>query len=134
LHVRRTGPTNAQIIIDEKIEPCGTAFSISPVHVLTAYHNVVNGGVMCLVRSLTASTKILRNNIVFLKATPTAANKDDDWIILERDAGVFDKYSEICEDDDELPKDNSQIGVKHFPFGLVSSASTARIQVVSSIE
>ena len=114
--------------------PCGTAFSISPTLVLTAAHNVRVGDHMCLVKSLTTFSKILRSNVIKLKVTPFAEDRNDDWILLEREDGTFDSFYEICESDDQLPPDNSEIAIKHFPVGLIDSSSVALLQVVSTTQ
>jgi hypothetical protein len=119
------------------IFPSGTAFSISPLHVLSAYHNVGSNGNfnrMCLVKALTASVKVLNTDIINLKATPVYFNENDDWIILERETGTFNEFAEICELEAELPQENSDISIKHFPVGLISSSSVAELRVVSANE
>ncbi len=119
------------------LAPCGTAFSISPTLVLTAFHNVLVGDRMCLVKSLaTVGTfsKILRSDVIKLKVIPFAEGRNDDWILLEREDGTFDSFYEICESDDQLPTDNSEITIKHFPVGLIDSSSVALLQVVSTTQ
>ena len=89
---------------------------------------------MCLVKSLATFSKILRSDVIKLKVTPFAEDKNDDWILLEREDGTFDSFYEICESDDELPPDNSEIAVKHFPVGLIDTSSVALLQVVSTTQ
>jgi len=133
----RTIRTSSAPVEQINIVPCGSAFSISPSLVLTAFHNVASDGSMkpmCLVRSLFTNSKVLRADIINLKLPPFAANEKDDWMILEREAGTFAKFAEICEDDDELPLENSDIAIKHFPVGLIDSNSVAQLRVISMKE
>ena len=116
------------------LTPCGTAFSISPTLVLTAAHNVRVGDHMCLVKSLATFSKILRSDVIKLKVTPFAEGGNDDWILLEREDGTFNSFNEICESDDQLPLDNSEIAIKHFPVGLIDSSSVALLQVASTTQ
>ena len=135
LEVKKTGTRSAPYE-QTNIEPCGTAFSISPSLVLTAFHNLVSGNRMCLVKSLTIgeSSKVLRSDVINLKASPIYANENDDWAILEREVGTFNTFAEICGHDGELPSENSDIAIKHFPVGLIDSSSVARLRVVSTME
>eukprot|EP01036_Dinobryon_divergens_P024373 gene24373-32818_t len=122
---------------ETNILPCGTAFSISPSLVLTAFHNLASRKRMCLVKSLTISSeslKVLRSDVIYLKASPIYKNKDDDWAILEREVGAFDTFAEICGNDGELPPENSDIAIKHFPVGLIDLSSVTHLRVVSSNE
>jgi hypothetical protein len=73
--------------------------------------------------------------VIYLKAPSTNyKNKTDDWAILERVEGLFDTFAEICGNDDELPPENSDIAIKHFPVGLIDSSSVAHLRVVSARE
>ncbi len=67
--------------------------------------------------------------VIKLKVTPFSEGRNDHWILLEREDGTFDGFYEICESDDQLPPDNSEIAIKHFPVGL---SSVALLQVVST--
>lgn len=124
--------------IESNIVPCGTAFSISPTRVLTAFHNLATDGKqMCLVNSLTSSgsLKILRTDVIYLQApSKTYINEKDDWAILVRAEGKFNTFAEICGNDGELPPENSDIAIKHFPVGLIDSSFVAHLRVVSSRE
>ena len=135
LEVKNIGSRSAPNI-ETNILPCGTAFSISPSLVLTAFHNLAGRKRMCLVKTLTnsESSKVLRSDVIYLKPSPIYKNKDDDWAILEREVGAFDTFAEICGNDGELPPENSKIAIKHFPVGLIDSSSVAHLRVVSSNE
>ena len=74
----RTIRTSSAPVEQINIVPCGSAFSISPSLVLTAFHNVAIDGSMkpmCLVRSLLTNSKVLRADIINLKLPPFAAIK-----------------------------------------------------------
>ena len=89
---------------------------------------------MCLVKSLATFSKILRSDVIKLKVIPFAEGRNDDWTLLEREDGTFDSFYEICESDDQLPTDNSEITIKHFPVGLIDSSSVALLQVASTTQ
>lgn len=110
--------------------PVGTAFAISKTSILTAYHNrPQSSDNFYLVRSLDRYT--LLSQAIKLNKKAVRGDRDEDWIILQRDSGEFSTFAKICPETD-LPTVGAVIGIRDYPIGLISVFSIQNVQEESS--
>lgn len=106
----------------------GTAFAISDVLAISAWHNFTDTGY------LPTDVVILCNEVkagVILRSSPVAIVLDydvnDDWVTLQLDSAVFPSHVTLCPEA-ELPPERDVagqsriVGVRDFPAGLIDSS------------
>ena len=126
-------------VISEVI-PIGTLFFISHQLAITARHNlgtddvVVNGTTFGAVKTLSAGVSVKVSDVVEMVCVYDCVGED--WAILKavhEDAPTSPSrtFVEICEEN-ELPARRECIGIKDFPVGMLSTASSTKLTVAST--